>query len=793
MAGLLLATHAQARQQDDGYRLPPAEIADIVLRAPSPSVSVSPDGKTLLLLERESLPPVAELAKPMERLAGQRLDAATNDNFNPRNFVGLSLQDIESGTVRQVALPPNADIADQNWSPDGRYVAFTNTVADGMSLWVLDTQTAQARQLLERGINLVFEEPRWLPDGQLLVFTIPADRGEKPMPSLTPTGPAIQDAAGGQDAQTRTFQDLLKTPHDEALYKWLVTSQPVIMRPDGSSRQTVGEPRLYVNASPSPDGRYLLMEWIDEPFSYQVPWSRFPRTSAVWTRSGDPVRIIAQRPLADSLPVQGVVTGPRSIGWHPTADATLMWAEALDGGDPRVETDERDALMALSAPFGGRAERLHVFEDRYSGYTGLDGDDDIIAYDYDRDTREVRTALLDVTGSNDARVIEVRNVQDAYADPGNPITVQNAAGFSVAHVDDGHLFLSGDGASPDGARPFLRRFDLETFETEELWRNTGEQYESVVDLVADDGSRFITYHESPASPGNFRLRTADSVRALTNFADPHPELTGIERELITYERDDGVELSSTLYLPPDYEEGDKLPVVVWAYPREFNDAATAGQVRDSKYRFTRIGGYSHLFFLTQGYAVMDRAAMPVVGSDPETVNDTFIEQVVASAQAAVDESVKRGFGDGERVGVGGHSYGAFMTAHLLARSDIFRAGIARSGAYNRTLTPFGFQAERRIFWDAPETYYKLSPFMAANRINEPMLLIHGAKDNNSGTFPQQSERMFAAVKGTGGTARLVMLPHESHGYRGRESVLHTLAEMVDWFDTHVKGETNDSD
>jgi dipeptidyl aminopeptidase/acylaminoacyl peptidase len=781
-AAFLIVSNAHA----DGYRLPPAEIADIVLRPPAPSVSVSPDGKNLLLLERESLPPVSELAKTMERLAGQRLDAATNDNFNPRNFVGLSLKDIDSGAVRKVALPKNADIADQSWSPNGRYVVFTNTTSDGMSLWTLDTRTAKARQILKEGINPVFEEPRWLPDGRLLVLTIPADRGDKPMAPLTPSGPAIQDASGGQDAQTRTYQDLLKTPHDEALYSWLVKSQPMVMRPDGSRKKILGAPRIYTDASASPNGDYLLLEWIDKPFSYQVPWYRFPRTTAVWTIDGDAVTVIAEQPLADSLPVQGVVTGPRNISWHPTAPDTLMWAEAQDGGDPRVETDQRDALMILSAPFTGDANGLHVFEDRYSGFIGLDGNDDIIAYDYDRDTREVRTALIDVMGPNGSRVIEVRNVQDAYADPGDPVRTLTESGFSVARVHDNQLFLSGNGASPDGARPFLRRFDLGTFETTELWRNTGEEYENVVDLTADDGSAFVTYYESPALPGNYRLHTADSPRFLTDFPDPHPELTDISRELITYKRKDGVELSSTLYLPPGYEDGDTLPVVVWAYPREFNDAATAGQVRDSKYRFTRIGGYSQLFFLTQGYAVMDRAAMPVVGSDPETVNDTFIEQIVDSAQAAVDESVRRGFGDGIQVGVGGHSYGAFMTAHLLARSDIFRAGIARSGAYNRTLTPFGFQAERRIFWDAPETYYKLSPFMAANLINEPMLMIHGAKDNNSGTFPQQSERMFAAIKGTGGTTRLVMLPHESHGYRGRESVLHTLAEMVHWFDTHVK-------
>ncbi|MEO0871740.1 MAG: prolyl oligopeptidase family serine peptidase [Pseudomonadota bacterium] len=570
------------------------------------------------------------------------------------------------------------------------------------------------------------------------------------------------------------------------MFKWLTTSQPVIMDADGSNKRMIAEPRIYTDVYASPDGKYLLMEWLGEPFSYQVPYYRFPTTTAVYTIEGELVSTIVEQPLADALPVQGVVTGRRNIGWHPTEDAMLVWTEAQDGGDPRVETNNRDNLYGLSAPFTGDGKLLAKLEDRVSGAQGFENSDDLVIYEYDRDTRELRQTLVDVMGGSPTREIGLRNIQDAYNNPGNFITKTTEQGFSVIRLDDGKAFLSGSGATPEGLRPFLRRFDVETLETQEIWRNSGEELESVIDLVSDDGAEFLTYYQSPTNPGNVRLHEGSEARFLTDFPDPHPELTGIKKELVKYTRDDGVELTATLYLPIGYTEGEKVPVVIWAYPREFNNAATAGQNRQSPYSFTRIGGYSHLFFLTQGYAVLDRASMPVVGSDPETVNDTFIEQVVANAQAAVDFTKERGFGDGVRVGVGGHSYGAFMTAHLLAQSDVFKAGIARSGAYNRTLTPFGFQAERRIFWDTPKTYYKLSPFMAANKINEPVLFIHGKNDNNSGTFPQQSERMFAAVKGTGGTARLVMLPHESHGYRGRESVLHTLAEMFDWFDTHVK-------
>lgn len=785
LTGLALSDGVLA-QDDTGYRTPPQEVTDIVLRAPSPRVSVSPDGATLLLLIRESLPPVAELAKPMERLAGLRLDPANNDRHGFRQIVGLTLKDLASGEERPVDLPDNADIADTDWSPDGRYVAFTLTEADTVALWVLDTETAEARPVIREGINGIFGGSTWLPDGRLLAMTVPEDRGPMPERSLTPRGPALSDATGGEKAQTRTYQDLLKDPHDEAMFTWLATSQPVIVTVRGRGRTEIGVPGIYVGLSPSPDGDYLLAERLTAPFSYQVPWYRFPRETEVWTLEGDRVATIASQPLADNLPVQGVVTGRRSVTWHPTQANTLVWAEALDGGDPENEAVERDKLMALAAPFDGTPEEVIRLEDRFSGILGVEGTDDFIAVDYDRDTREVRRQLVDLAGEAAPKLLELRNYQDAYADPGTPLTIETEADKTVARVIDGHLFLAGRGASPEGDRPFLRRLNLDTLETEELWRNSGATYERVVDLAGADGSRFVTYYEDPQTPGNYRLHDGGSARFVTDFPDPHPELTGIKRELITYEREDGVQLSATLYLPPDYEEGDKLPVVVWAYPFEYNDAATAGQVRDSNYRFTRIGGYSHLFFLTQGYAIMDGAAMPVVGPDPETVNELFIPQIVASAQAAIDETVRRGFGDGVRVGVGGHSYGAFMTAHLLANSDIFRAGIARSGAYNRTLTPFGFQSERRTFWEAPESYFRLSPFMAAHKINEPMLMTHGAKDNNSGTYPQQSERMFAAIKGNGGTARLVMLPHESHGYRGRESVLHTLAEMIDWFDTYVK-------
>jgi len=175
-----------------------------------------------------------------------------------------------------------------------------------------------------------------------------------------------------------------------------------------------------------------------------------------------------------------------------------------------------------------------------------------------------------------------------------------------------------------------------------------------------------------------------------------------------------------------------------------------------------------------------------VGVEP---NDTFVEQLVSSAEAAVNAVVERGVVDPEKIAVGGHSYGGFMTAHLLAHTKLFKAGLARSGAYNRTLTPFGFQGEERTFWEATPTYIRLSPFAHAKKIAEnkrPLLLIHGENDENSGTHPMQSERLYNAVKGMGGIIRLVKLPFERHGYRARQSIMHALYEQDMWLQTYVE-------
>jgi dipeptidyl aminopeptidase/acylaminoacyl peptidase len=603
-----------------------------------------------------------------------------------------------------------------------------------------------------------------------------------------PVGPTVQENYG-KATPAPTFQDLLRNPHDEKLYEYYATTQLAMINSATGRVTPLGKPAIFGSVEPSPDGNHFLVATIHRPYSYLLSAGSFPRLVEVWDRGGKSVYKLADLPLADQVPIEGVPAGPRNYNWRPTEPATLVWVEALDGGDIKKKVSPRDAVKTLKAPFTGQPIDLVKTEHRFAGMTWGEKDGLVFVRDFDRSRRWSRAFLLNADNpSQQARLIWDRSSQDRYNDPGSPVMKPLPNGQAVIHQNGDHIFLSGQGASQKGDRPFLDRFNLKTLKSERLFQCDDSSYESFVAMLADDGSRFITRYETQTTPPNYFIRAAgsDGKQALTNFPDPTPQLRGIKKQLVRYKRKDGVDLSFTLYLPPDYKEGTPLPTVVWAYPIEFSDAGVAGQVSGSANRFTTFGGMSHLFFTLMGYAVLDDATMPVIG-DPETMNNTYVEQIVASAEAAINKAVEMGVTDRNRVGVGGHSYGAFMTANLLAHSDLFKAGIARSGAYNRTLTPFGFQSERRTFWEAPEMYFKVSPFMHANKIKEPILLIHGEADNNSGTHPIQSDRMFQALKGNGGNVRYVTLPLEAHGYAARESIEHTLWEMITWMDKYVKG------
>lgn len=778
-----------------GYQKPPQAVVDILDAPAPPALSVSPTGENILLVQTSRYSSIEEVAAPMLRLAGSRINPKTNGPARQARVTGLSLMPVTGGDAKPLSLPENARIGFPLWSPDGKRFALLNTTDTGIELWVCALTDLKLEQV--KGVRLnaaVGDAAQWMPDGRaLLVQLIPEGRGDAPAPPVAPSGPVIQES-GGTAAPVRTYQDMLKDPHDAALFEHYCTSQLAIVsgEPAKPKVQNVGKPAIHIGSDPSPDGQFLLVLSVRKSFSYLHPYSAFPRAVEIYTATGEKSGTVAELPLQDKVPIEGVPTGPRAVRWIPTLPHSLLWAEAQDGGDPKKKVPHRDALFTAAAGGEIKGVELLKLEQRFAGIDFFPTGNRMLVRDYDRDRKWVRTFLAPTTALLAAPALKPvfeRSVQDRYGDPGSPVMRTLPSGHSVVRTAGDPagdtFFLKGDGATPKGDRPFLDKFDLRTMKTGRLHHCPLDVYEEVVRVLNATGTKVLVRRESESEAPNYFYRDGPHEKQLTHNTDPAPELRKAKKQIVTTKRADGTTISFTLHLPPNHKEGEKVPAVFYAYPVEFASAATAGQVTGSPHRFTSVNGISHLFFLTQGYAVME-VSMPVVGP-PETANNTFIDQLIANAKAALDKAAEFGI-DKDRVGVMGHSYGAFMTANLLAHSDLFKAGIARSGAYNRTLTPFGFQNERRTFWEAPEIYGQMSPFYHAEKIKEPLLLIHGVADSNPGTFPIQSERLYQAIRGNGGTVRLVLLPHEDHGYSARESIGHVLYEQIAWFGEYVKGE-----
>jgi dipeptidyl aminopeptidase/acylaminoacyl peptidase len=798
---LVLVFPAGLRAQvDTPYRKPTPALAALVDAPAAPGVSISPDRSTLLILERTEAPSIAELAQPELRLAGIRINPATNSPSRPFTYTGMVLKSTAGGPERRVTgLPPDARIGSFAWSPGSKHIAFTVIRNNGLELWLALPANARARRLMPPVLNGVLNEPfAWLDDTTLAVLRVPTGRGPVPAAPRLPTGPVVQENLG-KKAPSPTYEDLLADAHDEALFEHYGTAELTIL-PINGKPASLGLRAMITGVTPSPDGKHLIVESIHRPFSYLVTLARFPKYTDVIDRTGKQEYRVADLPLyeASDLGSGSVRAGPRQVGWRGDQPATLSWVRALDRSETTTENNkpprERDAWFTFAAPFAGEPVEQQRFEYRVTGVSWGDDALALVTESWQR-TRLVRTwKVAPATPGAKRELLFERSSQDRYGDPGRPVTMRNAAGRVVLqrNADGTKIYLSGLGASSDGDRPFLDEFDLTTKETRRLWRSAPPVYEEFITFLDSSLKRAITQRQSPTEPENYYVRTLEdgTIKALTNVPNPYPQFAGVKKELIRYKRADGVSLSGTLYLPPGYTpDQGPLPTLLWAYPREFLAAETAEQITASgtPEKFVRLSVTGPLPFLLAGYAVLNDPTMPIIaaakGKQP---NDTYVDQLVSNAQAAIDELVRRGVTDPKRVAVGGHSYGAFMTANLLAHSRLFRAGIARSGAYNRTLTPYGFQSETRSFWQAPEVYAAMSPFNFADKIKDPILLIHGEADNNSGTFPIQSERFYNALKGQGATTRFVLLPHEAHGYRARENLLHMLWETECWLDAYVK-------
>lgn len=776
-------------QAASGYLLPPKVIVDMLDAPPPPTAEVSPARDVIALLERASMPTIAELSQPFYRLAGVRINPRTNAPHRGQRYRDLTLKVIADNSVRKVTLPAAAKIEWIGFNSDGKRFAFTNIRDNGVELWIGDSATGQAKAVTPAQLNAVFGDPcEWVGNGTSLVCAfVNTNRGAEPKAPSAPTGPNIQESRGVA-APAPTVEDMLASAHDEDLFEYYGTSQLALVDAVSGQRSPLGKPAMYTNFKPSPNGEYVLVSRTKRPFSWILPYQRFPRTGEVWDRQGNMVKMVADLPMANDLGGRGgVLPGPRNWQWHPTQPATIAYAEALDGGNPKNKVEFRDKVMTLAAPFTGMPSELTKTQFRFQNIAWTSGGS-IWLTENNRDTRVVRTWVIDAPGATPRKLFE-RSSEDSYNNPGAPLRQARNSGGEVVFQNGDNVFMTGVGSSPQGDRPFLDKFNLKTGQKERIFQTEDETYEPVLALLSDDGSRFITRFETRTSPPQvaMRGRESNSRRMLTSYPDPAPALQGVKSQMVTYQRADGVQMRATIHTPPGWTpDKGRLPAILWAYPQEFTDPDMASQVTGSQFRFTTpTWNNAHLLFLTQGYAVIDDPKMPIVGPG-ETANDTYVQQLVSSAQAAVDKAVELGIVDRDRIVAGGHSYGAFMTANLLAHSDIFRAGIARSGAYNRSLTPFGFQNEERTYWQVPQLYNAMSPFNYADKIKEPILLIHGEADDNAGTFPIQSERFYRALKGHGATVRYVTLPFEAHGYTARESVLHVMAEMLNWANEWTK-------
>ncbi len=791
---IALATLFQVQAQEAlNYQKPPQAITDLVDADPTPLVSFSRSGDFMLILERAGNPSIEELAQPELRIGGIRINPATNGPSRTGSFKSVILKKTRGGEEQQVkGLPDNPRLGGFSLSKDEKYVALINTSNTGISLWMVDLSTMEAKQLTDEIVNAVYGTGiTWTPDNQILFTGVNPNRGNLPKAPLAPSGPVIQETSGDA-APSRTYQDLLSNPYDEALLEYFMNSQVMMVDLQGNQK-AIGKSGIIKSIDLSPDGNYITVDLIQKPFSYLVPASRFPYNVEIWDIEGKMVKTLAEIPLDEVRPTgfDATVTGPRSISWRADKPATLYWVEAQDGGDPKIEMEEREIVYTLNAPFTAEPAKLAGIGYRYRGIYWSDDNFALLNEGWFSSRQQKVIRINPSKPEEKGTVIIERSSDDIYNDPGSPVFTTNALGRSVVLRKGDDVFMTSEGGSPEGSMPYLSAFNTKTKTEKIIWRSQAPYYERVAKVLDANATEFVTLKESTDMQPNYWLvntRRRIAPMQLTQFVHPYESIKGIKKELVKYKRNDGLDLSAVVYTPEGYdsEKDGRLPVLMWAYPREYKSAAIAGQVRGSKYTFTRLNWGSPIYWVTQGYAIMDRTEMPIVGEGDEEPNDFFVEQLVGNAEAAIDFIVEAGIGDRNRIAVGGHSYGAFMTANLLSHSDLFAAGLARSGAYNRTLTPFGFQYEQRTYWEAPDVYNTMSPFMNANKVKTPMLLIHGEADNNSGTFPIQSERYYNALKGHGATTRLVFLPHESHGYAAKESILHTLWEQHEWLEKYVK-------
>ena len=783
-------------QENLDYQQPPNEILNLVDVKLPPRVLMDENKKYMVCIYRDAFKTIKELSEKEMRLAGLRINPKTNIGSRTNYYKDIKIANLrrKKTVLRRVrGLPTEPRLANFIWSPDQTSIAFTNTTFHGVELWVLNVSGGVVKKLTDANVNAnLGDAVNWYQDGKsLLVKLVPGNREEiTDSENVIPLGPRIS-SNDGKKAQNRTYQDLLKNRIDEHNFEQLALSE--IHKVNLYGKKTLWqESDMYRNISFSPNGEFVMVTKIQKPFSYLVPYSRFPSKTIIYTKSGDTVRTLVEVPLIEDLPkgFMAVRKGKRNFSWRNDKPSSVYYSIALDEGDPENKVSFRDEIFQLDAPFQGAPLSLIKTENRY--YKILWCNDSVaVANDYWWKNRNTKSYLFNpLNPSDEPQIISDRNYQDRYSDPGDFVENRNQYGRYVLALKNGKIFFLGDGFTEQGQFPFLDQLNINTLEKKRLYESEYTDRMETLQRYDIGKDELLVRIQSPTDYPNYYFRYLDKNKLdqITQFDNPFKGLQNVYKDVIKYKREDGLDLSATLYLPADYNQNikEKLPMIMWAYPREFKDRSSASQTTQNPNKFTYPYWGSPIYWLTKGYAILDNVSFPILGIEDNESNDDFRNQLVANAKAAIDAVDSMGFINKERVAIGGHSYGAFMVANLLSHSNLFAAGIARSGAYNRTLTPFGFQSEERNYWEAPEIYYQMSPFMHADKIKTPILLIHGEADNNSGTYPLQSQRYFNALKGLGVTTRLVILPKESHGYRAKESILHLLWEQDQWLEKYIK-------
>ena len=784
-------------QENITYQKPSAEILALADFERAPSVSMDSKKEFMLLSYRNTYKTLEDLSQDEMRLGGLRVNPITNISSTVTYINNLKVRKIKDKAEIQVnGLPTNALITNVSWSPNEKKIAFTNTTLKGVELWVIDVATASAKKITTDNLNANLGSPySWMKDNEtLLVKMLPKNR-----PALIdektdlPKGPIVS-VSDGSKSQNRTYQDLLKNKSDEANFDVMVTSELHQVSISGSSK-LFKSADIYAGESFSPDGNYLMITTIQKPYSYIVPLSRFPQKTTVYDANGKEIKVVNEVPLTEIMPkgFSSVRTGKRSMGWRADKPATLYFVEALDEGDQSKTVAFRDEVFLWDAPFTANPTSLVKTQQRYAGI--MWGNENIaIVADSWYDTRNTKSYLINPSNLAIApKIIEDRNSQDIYSDPGNFEMKKNQYGRYAIALENNKAYLIGSGFTKEGQFPFIDEMDFNTLKKNRLYTSKlKDKKENLMSIEDFKKGEVLVMIQSKNEYPNYYFRNIKSKNKLTqitDFKNPFESLKNVYKEVIKYKRKDGVELSGTLYLPEGYDrvkKDKKLPLLIWAYPAEYKDRNSAGQSDKNSNEFTFPSYGSFIYWVTKGYAVLDDAAFPIIGEGTTEPNDTFIPQLVANAEAAIDAVDKLGYINRKKVAVGGHSYGAFMTANLLTHSNLFACGIARSGAYNRTLTPFGFQSEQRNYWDVPEIYNTMSPFMNADKMKTPLLLTHGEADNNPGTFTLQTERYFQALKNLGAPVRMVILPKESHGYAAKDNILHLLWEQDQFLEKYLK-------